>query len=113
MKFMSKLALVAILASAVSLLFAAAKGDVKKGQELYTTKCKQCHGDQGKGNPAVEKMFNVKIPQFASKEVQSTSDEQLGKMMLEGKGKMKPVKMTNVEAADVLAYLRSLTQEKK
>ncbi len=113
MKFTSKLALASVLVFSISVLFAAAKGDAKKGQELYTSKCKQCHGDQGKGNPAVEKMFNVKILPFASKEVQSIGDEQLTKTILEGKGKMKPVKMTNAEAADVLAYLRSLAQEKK
>ncbi len=113
MKLMSKLALAMALVLSFSALFAAAKGDVKKGQELYTSRCKQCHGDQGKGVPAIEKMFNVKIPQFSSKEVQSVSDEQLTKTMIEGKGKMKPVKMTGAEAADVLAYLRSLAQEKK
>jgi mono/diheme cytochrome c family protein len=113
MKSIIKLMLVLVLAVSVSALFAAAKGDAKKGQDLYTGKCKSCHGDKGVGNPAIEKMFGVKIPSFSSKEVQSMTDEDIGKMISAGKGKMKPVNMSQTDAADIIAYLRTLAPPAK
>jgi hypothetical protein len=50
---------------------------------------------------------------LSSKEVLSKSDEQLKKNLVEGNGKMKPVKLADSEAADILAYLRTLAQGKK
>lgn len=113
MKSIIRLMLVLVLAVSVSVLFAAAKGDAKKGQDLYTGKCKSCHGDKGVGNPAVEKMLGVKILPFSSKEVQSMTDEQIGKMISDGKGKMPPAKISQTDAADIIAYLRTLAPPTK
>ena len=108
MKSIIKLMLVLVLAVSVSVLFAAAKGDAKKGQDLYTGKCKSCHGDKGMGNPAIEKMMGVKILPFSSKEVQSMTDEQIGKMISDGKGKMPAAKISPTDTADIIAYIRTL-----
>jgi len=113
MKLSLKLALVLVLVICVSLLFAAGKGDAKKGKEIFTAKCVQCHGEKGEGRPAIEKMFSVKMRPLSSKEVQSKTDEQLQKEVLDGNGKMKPVKLAQAEAADVIAYTRTLAAEKK
>jgi hypothetical protein len=48
------------------------------------------------------------MPQLGSKEVQSLDDAALKKFIVEGKGKMKPVNLTDPEAADVIAFLRTL-----
>ncbi|MBZ5495504.1 MAG: cytochrome c [Acidobacteriia bacterium] len=107
MKLMLKLALVLVLALSLSLLYAAASGDAKKGKELFTKSCVQCHGEKGEGKAAIEKLYSVKMQPLSSKEAQSKSDEQLMKTILEGSGKMKPVKLSKVEAADVVAFVRT------
>jgi cytochrome c len=112
MKFTLKLAFALVLVFSLSLLFAAGTGDTKKGKELFTTaKCVTCHGEKGEGKPAIGKMYNVTMQPLGSKEVQSLPDDQLQKVMLEGKGKMKPVKLTGAEAADIAAFVRTLAQK--
>jgi cytochrome c2 len=88
-------------------LFALQGGDVAKGKELFK-RCAVCHGDSGEGKEAVAKAFGVIIPDLGSKQVQSLDDAALKKIILEGKGKMMPVKMSDQETADVIAFLRSL-----
>jgi len=113
MRFSLKLALVLALVLSVALLYASGPGDAKKGKELFANKCVTCHGEKGEGKPAIEKMFSVKMRPLSSKEVQGKSDEQLKLSILKGNGKMPPVKLTDSEAADILAYLRTLAQGKK
>ena len=48
------------------------------------------------------------MPHLGSKEVQSLDDATLKKVIAEGKGKMKPVNLNDQEAADVIAFLRTL-----
>jgi cytochrome c1 len=45
---------------------------------------------------------------LGSKEVQAMKDAELKKGVIEGNGKMKPVKLTDEEAANVIAFLRTL-----
>lgn len=83
------------------------KGDVDKGKALFS-RCAICHGDSGEGKEAIAKMLSVKIPHLGSKEVQSLDDAKLKKVIVEGKGKMKPVSMSAQEVDDVLAFVRTL-----
>ena len=49
---------------------------------------------------------------LASKEVQAKSDTDLKKTILEGTGKMKPVKDVDAKNADdIVAYLRTLAKK--
>jgi mono/diheme cytochrome c family protein len=112
-KFTLRLALVVVIACSLSLLLAVDKGDAQKGKAVYATKCATCHGDKGEVKPAIEKMFGVTMKALGSKEAQGMSDEQLEKEILEGKGKIKAVKVTKAEAADIVAYMRTLAQAKK
>ena len=48
------------------------------------------------------------MPVLGSKEVQSLDDAALKKIIAEGKGKMQPVKLSDAEADDVIAFVRSL-----
>jgi cytochrome c553 len=89
------------------LLLAAAKGDVDNGKEVFS-RCSTCHGDSGEGKEAIAKMFGVTMPQLGSKEVQSLDDAALKKVIVEGKGKMRPVSLSDQEIEDVIAFLRSL-----
>jgi mono/diheme cytochrome c family protein len=89
------------------LLAAFQKGDVSKGKEVFG-RCAVCHGDRGEGKEAIAKMFGVTMPALGSKEVQSLDNAALKKVIVEGKGKMRPVSLSDSEIDDVIAFLRSL-----
>ena len=91
-------------------LLAAGKGDAASGKSLFAKNCTACHAAGGEGKEAIGKMFKVTMRPLGSKEVQAKSDAQLRKDILEGNGKMKPVKLAPAEADDVVAFLRTLKQ---
>jgi len=79
------------------------------GKAAYDKSCKSCHGADGTANPAIVKMMKVEIQDLKSPEVQAMSDNDLKKVITEGKGKMKPVPSVSGGAADdVIAYIRTL-----
>ena len=98
-----------LTASILALALAgSAFADAAAGKALFMTKCKACHGPTGEGNPAIAKMLNVTMKPLGSKAVQAKSDADLKKDSTAGTGKMKPVKLTDAEASDVVAFLRTL-----
>lgn len=115
MKSLVKLVMVVAVAMAVAMVLSLALpqvafsgGDAEKGKALYTAKCKMCHAAEGEGNPGMAKMLKVEMKALGSKEVQGLKDAELKKDFTEGNGKMKPVKLTDEEAANVIAFLRTL-----
>jgi len=94
----------------VPLLLAFGKGDVTKGKALYS-RCAICHGESGEGKEAIAKALGVKMPVLGSNEVQSLDDAALKKVIVEGKGKMQAVKLSDSEVDDVIAFLRSLKKQ--
>jgi len=57
-------------------------------------------------------MFRVEMHNLGSKEVQTKSDADMKKTMLEGTGKMKAVKDIDAKSADdILAYLRTFAKK--
>ena len=98
-----------LTASILALALAgSAFADAAAGKALYATKCKMCHGANGEGNPGIAKALGATPKPLASKEVQSKSDAVLKQYIAAGVGKMKPVKLTDAEASDVVAFLRTL-----
>jgi mono/diheme cytochrome c family protein len=89
-------------------LVAISGGDAEKGKALYGTKCATCHAAGGEGKEAIAKMMKVEMKPLGSKEVQAMKDADLKKVIAEGNGKMKAVKLTDEEAANVIAFLRTL-----
>jgi cytochrome c5 len=72
--------------------------DADAGKVAYEKSCAGCHGADGKGNPAVAKTLQK-------------SDEELLKIIAEGKGKMPASKkLTKEEQKAVLQYTRSLAK---
>ena len=109
MKTLAALVLMAAVLVWVTPLTAA---DTAAGKDLYGKKCASCHGANGEGKEAIAKMFNVEMKPLTSKEVQSKSDADLKKVLLEGSGKMKAVKDLDAKGADdIVAYLRSLSKK--
>jgi mono/diheme cytochrome c family protein len=88
-----------------------AAGNAEAGGKLYGTKCASCHAKDGAGNPGIAKALKVELRHLGAKEVQAKTDADLKKEMVEGTGKMKPVKLTDTEAADVVSFLRTLKQK--
>ena len=102
--------LILILMVATPMLLAA-KGDATAGKAVYTKNCATCHGAAGEGKDAIAKMFKVTLRHLGSKEVQAKSDADLRKNITEGTGKMKPVKLSEEEVTNVIAYLRTLAKK--
>ena len=97
----------------IALAFAAAAtalqgADATAGKAAYDKSCKSCHGADGTPNAAVAKMMKVEMKDLKSPEVQAMSDDDLKKVIADGKGKMKPVAGVSGAAADnVVAYIRT------
>ena len=100
----SRLIVFALAAAAVTSIQAA---DSAAGKAAYDKACKPCHAADGAGNPAVAKMMKVDMKDLKSADVQGMSDDDLKKVITDGKGKMKPVASASASAADVVAYIRT------
>src|ERR1700691_2211298 len=86
-----------------------ASGSASTGKGIYDTSCKTCHGATGEANPGIVKALKVEIKSLGSTDVQSLSDEDLKKIVTEGKGKMQPIRsVTGKSVDDVIAYIRTL-----
>ncbi|MGP0071918.1 MAG: c-type cytochrome [Bryobacteraceae bacterium] len=81
--------------------------DAAAGKAAYDKSCKSCHGADGTANPAVAKMMKVDIKDLKSADVQAMSDDDLKKVITDGKGKMKPIASASGSAADIVAYIRT------
>ena len=77
------------------------------GKVVYDKACKSCHGADGTPNAAVAKMMKVDMKDLKSAEIQGMSDDDLAKVITDGKGKMKPVPAAAGGATDVVAYIRT------
>lgn len=94
---------IAVVCMVPAMMFAA--GDAAKGKDVYTAKCKSCHGADGMPAPAMAKAMGVK----PMKEVQSLSDDDIKAAVTKGKGKMKPVAgVAGADLDNVVAYVRTL-----
>ena len=108
----SMFAVVSIAAILSYSLPALAAGDAAAGKDPYLKKCASCHGQAGEGKETVAKNFKVELKHLGSKEVQSKSDAELKKGIIEGVGKMKPPKdLEPASVDDIVAYLRTLAKK--
>ncbi len=99
----SVLIVVGLAAAAATAVQAA---DAAAGKAVYDKSCKSCHGPDGTPSAGMAKALNLK--DLKSPDVQAASDDDLKKVITDGKGRMKPVPAASASAADVVAYLRSL-----
>lgn len=97
----STLALGLLLAAAVP---AAAADDA---EALYKSKCQICHGADGKGSPAGQKMG---VRDFHAPEVAKQSDAELIKITKEGKAKMPKFegKLTDDQIKGLIKFIHGL-----
>ena len=76
-------------------------------EALYKSKCQVCHGPDGKGSAAGQK---IGVKDFHSPEVQKQSDAELFEATKQGKGKMPAYdkKLTDDQIKQLVKYIRSL-----
>jgi cytochrome c6 len=76
-------------------------------EALYKSKCQVCHGADGKGSPAGQK---IGVKDFHSPEVQKLSDAELFDLTKQGKGKMPAYdkKLTDDQIKQLIKFIRSL-----
>ena len=99
--------MVFVFGSPVSQVMAA---DAQAGKALYTKSCASCHGADGKGNPSMIKALGEKGLNLTTKEAKEMSDEQIGKIIADGAGKMPKSKLSKAEQKQVLDYSRTLAK---
>ena len=103
------LILTAALLSSPGLI--AQQGDATAGKALYTKSCAGCHGVAGEPKAALAKVLKVEMRHLGSKEVLAKTDAELRKEVLEGFGKMKPVKgLSDSDVRNVIATMRGFAE---
>ena len=76
--------------------------DAADGKAVYESKCRSCHGADGKGTPAMAKAMGVKP-------INGASEATVKEAVTKGKNKMKPTPgVTGKALDDVAAYVASL-----
>jgi len=105
-------AMILFLILGSSQLLVAQPGDPAAGKTVYTKSCAICHGVAGEGKEALAKALKVEIRHFGSKEVQAKSDEELRQAVVDGVGKMKPVKgLSDKDLSNLIAHMRTFAKE--
>jgi cytochrome c6 len=76
-------------------------------EALYKSKCQMCHGADGKGSAAGQKLG---VRDFHAPEVAKEADAELIKITKEGKGKMPKFegKLTDDQIKSLIAYIRKM-----
>src|ERR1035438_65778 len=78
------------------------------GAQIYAAKCASCHAKDGKGNPAMGKVFKVDpaVLDLVKKESLAKSDADLAKIVADGLNKMPAYKgkLTDADIAAVITY---------
>lgn len=101
--------LITLLIGLCAAAAASLAADAAAGKAIFDKSCKTCHGADGTPNPNIAKMMKVEMRPLGSAEVQAQSDDDLRKVITEGRGKMKPVaSVTGKSVDDVIAYVRTL-----
>lgn len=110
MKRILTLLVALLVAFAVAGLWAApAPADAAAGKAVYAKKCAMCHGPDGVAKESMAKMLKVEMKALGSKEVQALKDEEIKKITMEGKGKMKGVTgLSDADVANLIAFVRTL-----
>src|SRR5215471_9809672 len=72
---------------------------------LYKSKCQVCHGADGKGSPAGQRLG---VKDFQSPDVAKQTDDELFKATKEGKGKMPKYegKLTDDQIKSLVKFIR-------
>ncbi len=109
---MSRITLACLLAVAIPTIGSSQDAESNAPERTkYDLHCALCHGEDRSAVETLEKLVKLEIPHLGSSYVQEQSDEQIRKVILEGKGKMIPVQtIAEEEIPGVIAFLRTLEE---
>lgn len=100
-----------LFAACLFLPLRARAADLEKAKTDFAAKCASCHGKDGKGSPAMAKMFNVPPAalDLTQKEIAAKKGEDLEKIIADGKGKMPKYggKLTPEAIKDLVKLIQS------
>ena len=82
----------------------AAEAAAPNGKALYEKKCGPCHGANGVAKSTAKGSKNLNDPEWQK----ATTDDAIEHDIMQGKGKMKPVKLKPEEVHAVIAHIRTL-----
>lgn len=86
----------------LALVIGSSWADAADGKAVFESKCRACHGADGRGNPAMVKAMGVKP-------IGGTAEADTKAAVTKGKNKMKPItSVTGKQLDDVAAYVASL-----
>ena len=89
-------------------------GDTRRGRAIFKNACIACHGKVGTGEGLLARLFGISMMDFTrSEETKQISDEDLIRMIRDGKGDYMPSWkgiLSDSEIADVAAYVRMLAR---
>lgn len=86
-------------------------GDAERGRDVFRLNCVACHGQQGKGDGNLAKLFGVKMVDYTSKSQLDIADEALIHTISMGRGQFMPSWFGQLSAdqiRDAAAYVRTL-----
>jgi len=87
---------------------AGGQGDATSGQAVFMNQCSICHGADASGRTPMAKSLGVTIPDYRSKQVQTLTDQEIRKVITEGKGSMPPVgNLSDSDITNLIAFIRS------
>jgi len=95
------------VAAAGLLATSAFAADAAAGKALFASKCKSCHGTDGTPPAAMTKVFTTLKP-LNDPSIQGKSDGDLKSSITKGVGKMKPQAVSDGDADNLVAYIRSM-----
>jgi len=80
-----------------------------RGEAVYNTTCKMCHGPTGAADTTTARMLNVKS--VSDPYIRNLTDDQIFLSIRNGKGKMKPMpSLTDTQIKDSIFYFRSFAK---
>ncbi len=95
-----------MLGTAGVLTTGAFAADAAAGKTLYAAKCKGCHGADGTPPASMAKAMGVKPMNDPS--IQGKTDAALKTSILKGVGKMKPQAVSDSDADNLVAAVRTM-----
>jgi cytochrome c6 len=96
----------------VVLLLCTHLANAQTGESTFKAKCAACHGADGSGNTAVGKSLHLR--DLGSADVQKLTDEDLNKIITDGKGAMPSYKdkLSGDEIKGLVGFIRELPKKK-
>ncbi len=102
--YRSQVAFAILVALTSSVGFAQTRGEV-----VYSTTCKMCHGPSGAADTPTAKMLKVKPA--SDPDIRKLTDEQMFISIRSGKGTMRPMpSLTDAQIKDSIFYFRNLAK---